>query len=86
MLWRAGAAMVAAALLPMIAFQAPAHAADAGAPVAEGPRVEIGRARLVRGDAPRRHLVRAYPRYRIIRPRIIWHVDASSANPAYVLR
>jgi hypothetical protein len=86
MRWRAGAAMMAGALLSMVAFQTPAHAADAGMPVAEGPRVEIDRGRLVRVASPRRHVVRAYPRYRIVRPRIIWHVDASSANPAYVLR
>ena len=78
MRWRAG--MVGAALLPMVMVQAPGHAADAGVPVAAEPRVEFGQARLVRVDARRRYVVQTYSRCRIV-----WHVDASSANPAYRL-
>jgi hypothetical protein len=87
MRWRLGSAMAAAAFLSMASFQPLAHAADAVLPQASETGVDVNRPRLERVDAPRREIiVRAYPRYRVFRPRIIWQVDASSVQPAYILR
>jgi hypothetical protein len=86
MRWPHESVVVAAAFLAMSSFQAPARAADAGLLPAAETRTDVNRHRTVRVYAPRRHVVRAYPRYRIVvRPRIVWQVDASSAQPAYVL-
>jgi hypothetical protein len=80
------AAAAAAALFSVNVFALPARAADAGvSPVAET-RVYAPRHRASRVHVPRRYSVVVYPRYRYARPRIIWQVDASSVQPAYILR
>jgi hypothetical protein len=82
MRWRSGVVLVAAgtAILAAASFDAPARAADAGLRPASESRIETRRTRLVRIEPSRRYAVRGYRRCQTI-----WHVDASSANPAYVL-
>ena len=79
-------AVAAVALFSAVPFHAPARAADAGLSPAAETRVDVPRHRMARVHVPRRTFVYVPARYRYVRPRIIWQVDASSVQPAYVLR
>ena len=86
MRWRLGCtAGLAAALVSIGTFHVPARAADVGVSWGVDTRGYMQR-RVSRAYVPRRTTVYVYPRYRYARARIIWQVDASSAQPAYVLR
>ncbi|HEY5963342.1 MAG TPA: hypothetical protein VIU42_04930 [Xanthobacteraceae bacterium] len=68
------------AFLAALSSGVPARAADAGLAPAAETRFETNRTRLVRLEPSRRYVIRTYRRCHTI-----WHVDASSANPAYRL-
>lgn len=81
MRWQLSLVLTAAgaAFLAALSSGVPARAADAGLTTAES-RIETRRTRLVYVEPSRRYVVRTYRRCHTV-----WHVDASSANPAYRL-